>query len=506
MRKGRGRRYETEPKLNIKKVIAVIICFAVIIMFIFAIKSLLTKSKNLDKIEVISYYTVYTNERWGVINSNGDIVIEPTYEEMIVIPNNKEDIFICTYDINYENNTYKTKVLNAKQEELFTGYDLVEYIGNYDSNTNLWYEENVLRVKKDNKFGLINFDGKLLLKPEYISITALTGIKNSLLIKTESGFGISDSQGNIHVEPNYNSIKAMSDDYKDGYIVENKEGKYGIVDFTKKVILEPKYEEIKNIYDNGKYIVKEEGKYKLINKESEIILEQKVENIVDMTGDNLIIKENSNYGIIDTKANIILDVEYQDLKHAFSNYYIAKKDNKYGIIDLNGNEKIEFSYDEINYREEGIIEANKSEVINSDIYNTNFELKVKGIISLVETKKGYIRIRTEDAYKYYNFKLEEVKANEILIDNTLFLSKKDGKYGYVDKGGNVIVDYIYEDAQEQNNAGFASVKKDGMWGSIDKNGNVSIEPEYKLENNIIIDFIGKWHIAEDLNAYYYTDM
>lgn len=54
--------------------------------------------------------------------------------------------------------------------------------------------------------------------------------------------------------------------------------------------------------------------------------------------------------------------------------------------------------------------------------------------------------------------------------NTLFLKKENGKYGYVDKKGNVVVDYIYDDATEQNSYGFVSVKKDGLWGSIDKNG------------------------------------
>ena len=26
-----------------------------------------------------------------------------------------------------------------------------------------------------------------------------------------------------------------------------------------------------------------------------------------------------------------------------------------------------------------------------------------------------------------------------------------------------------------------------------------------LDNNILIEFIGKWHLGEDLNLYYFTD-
>jgi hypothetical protein len=93
----------------------------------------------------------------------------------------------------------------------------------------------------------------------------------------------------------------------------------------------------------------------------------------------------------------------------------------------------------------------------------------------------------------------------VLTSNTLFLSKQDGKYGYVDKEGNVVVDYIYDDATEQNSYGYVCVNKDGKWGSIDKNGKVVQEPTYELNDYLVIDFIGKWHLANDLNSYYYTD-
>ena len=91
----RGRRYNDEPKLNVKKVIAVIILIAVIIMFIFAIKKILQNNSG-EQITSTHYFTVYTNEKWGVIDSKGKVVIEPQYEEMIIIPNKTEPVFICT--------------------------------------------------------------------------------------------------------------------------------------------------------------------------------------------------------------------------------------------------------------------------------------------------------------------------------------------------------------------------------------------------------------------------
>ena len=150
-----------------------------------------------------------------------------------------------------------------------------------------------------------------------------------------------------------------------------------------------------------------------------------------------------------------------------------------------------------------IIEG-ESDKIETDLFDRNFNLKLSGIVSEINTEKGYMKVRVDSNYKYYNFKFEEKKNTEILTGNTLFLSKKDGKYGYVNKDNVVVVNYIYEDATEQNDSGYVAVKKDGKWGTINSKGETIVEPSLALENNPIIDFIGEWHLAEDINANYYT--
>ena len=110
----RGKRYEDKPKLNMKKVFAVIIAIIVIIMSIFGIKKILTKDNEQGKIASKSYMASFKDNKWGVIESNGETIIEPSYEEMITIPNDKKDVFLCIYDVSYETGEYKTKALNSK--------------------------------------------------------------------------------------------------------------------------------------------------------------------------------------------------------------------------------------------------------------------------------------------------------------------------------------------------------------------------------------------------------
>ena len=57
----KGRRYDDEPKLNMKKVIAVIIAIAVIIMVIVGIVKLMNPTDTQpEKSIALEYYTVYS--------------------------------------------------------------------------------------------------------------------------------------------------------------------------------------------------------------------------------------------------------------------------------------------------------------------------------------------------------------------------------------------------------------------------------------------------------------
>ena len=152
---GRGKRYNPEHKLNIKKVIATVIAVLVIIMFIIIIARLMKPNNTRQEKKVaLAYYSALENDKWGIINSSGETVITPSYDEMIVVPDKEKAVFIVTYDVDYATGAYKTKAVNAKNEQLFSEYEQVEAIQNYDKQNNIWYEKGCLRVKKDGKYGL----------------------------------------------------------------------------------------------------------------------------------------------------------------------------------------------------------------------------------------------------------------------------------------------------------------------------------------------------------------
>ena len=210
----RGRRYETEPKLNLKKVIGVVVALAVVVMIIVSIINIVKDSGKTVEVKNYTYYTAYENGKFGVINNEGEIVIEPSYDEIVIVPNKSKAIFICTYDIDDANGTYKAKAINEKNEEIISGYEKIEAIDNYDSKQNIWYEDNVLRVMQNGKYGLINFDGQELLPCEYDEITALKGTKSNLIVKKAGNVGLVNELGQTIISAQYKDVLSLEEGYK----------------------------------------------------------------------------------------------------------------------------------------------------------------------------------------------------------------------------------------------------------------------------------------------------
>ena len=505
----RGRRYDSEPKLNMKKVFAVVIAIVVIIMFIFIIKGLLSKDTTSGKITTKNYFASYKDNKWGIIDSTGNNVIDPSYREMIVVPNSKLGVFICTYDVNYDTGDYKTKVLNDKNQEIFTQYDKVEAIQNQDKDGNLWYEQNVLKVQKDGKIGLIDLTGNEIIPIEYDEISAIPEIENSFKVKKDSKYGIVDGDGKTVVQAQYADIDVLGKDNKSGFIVKNDSGKYGIVDYSNTQILEAKYDSIEKVYGNDMYVVTVSGKQKVVNKAGEDVLTTGFDSIKQILAnqENAVIFMKANKcGVMNTNGEVLIDAQYDSLKETKVGMFIASKDGKHGIINSSKEEKLPFEYTSITFSEKADLYVAEDINFNAKILNSNLDEKASGILSELNESKGYLKLRVDDGYKYYNFKFEEKQESEIFTSRTLFLSKKDGKYGFVDKAGKVVVDYIYDDAMEQNDYGYVAVKKDGKWGSIDGKGNVVQEPTYNLEDYLLIDFIGRWHLGSDINMNYYNQL
>jgi hypothetical protein len=505
MNRIKGRRFDNEPRLNLKKVFATIVAIVVFIMVIISIKNLFNKNKISSEMVVpTSYFTIYQDEKYGVIDNKGNIIIKPTYEEMIVIPNSSKAVFICTYDVNYETGEYKTKVLNADGSTILKNFDNVEAIENSDG-ADIWYEDNILTYQKDGLYGLIDFNGNKIGECEYTNIYALSGVSKSIVVEKNGSKGIVNSSlGQVVIKPEYNDITTLTSGSADtGYIV-CKDSKYGVFSGTGKEILACNYSEIKQVSGNNMYVVKEDGNLKIIDNLLNVIKDSGFDDVKSIDGDNIIIGQDGKYGVISSDSTEKIPVQYEDLKFACDTYYIAKMNGLYGIVSLENIVCLDFKYQSLSFLKTTNFYQAENADYTTDIISRDLDVKLSNvIISELNTEKSYMRVRTNGEYKYYNFNFEEKSNIDVLKNNTLFLVKKGDKYGYVNKNGELIVNYIYDDAKEQNEYGYCVVKQDGLWGVLAQDGTVILKPSVNLDSSLYIEFVSSWHLYKDtdLNIY-----
>ena len=567
--------------MNKKKLIILIAVIVIIIGIISLIIFFSKRSKyvyDIEQVSNIEYNTININNRSGVIDGKGNIVIEPNYD-VIQIPNPSKPIFICMSNYNTETKEYQTKVLNDKKEQILTGYESVQAIPTETTADGIPFEKTVLKYKKDGKYGLINLNGKEITKPIYDEISAVTYKEGMLFVKQEGKVGIININGVQVIDVEYDNItvdnyydvdskyqktgfivcKVQDDGYRYGYInykgdtvlkteyteiervneIENdknvyiiayKDGQAGLLKNNKK-ILNFEYEDI--IYNsyNKVYIVKRNGKQGIANEKGDITIEPKYTNItfggtyinatedgknkvLDLNGNEItngyisnvptsdgehsIVYDNEGiYKIIDNNGNVVVDKNYTNIEEINNNYYIVASNTNNGIIDLTGKSLVELKYNSIfKLDNTELLQANISATSTVSLINKNMEIIATVEEAEIEVKDNYVRLYSETENRYFDYTGKELSASEVFPNNKLYAKKINGKWGFVDKNGELKITNEYDMVTELNEYGFAGIKKDGKWGVINENGEIIQEPTYKLQSVSPI-FIGKYYKSEE---------
>lgn len=561
-----------------KKIRWIIIGIVAVIIIAISIMAIINEVQLHYKVEEISeynYFTLEQNQKYGVIDKNGNIVIEAEYEA-VQIPNPSKAIFVCVKEYNENTKEYETVVYNEKKEVLFSNYKNVQSISIYTNVNSTPYEKSVLTYKENGKYGLINLEGKQITKPVYDEISSINYKEGTFLVKQNELEGIINMKGKVIIKCEYESV--TSDNYysengnnkQAGFIVSKKteDGyRYGYVNYRGTIILNPIYTQLERVteianekgvyfiaFKNGQagllknnkeilnyeyediqynvlgsiFITKRNGKYGAVNQEGTTVLYPEYDNvytggmylnalkdkdifIFDLNGNKIetnevsktktenanyyiTIDKNNKYKVVDSKDNIIIDKDYTYIEYLPGDYFIVERDSKSGIIDSNGKSVIELKYDSISrINETDILQMETDK--NITLYNLNMKEIVSmdnAIIKEVKDEKSYILLYSDTDFKYLDKKGNILTSQTIFENNTLFAKNINGKWGFVDKNGNLKVQNDYELATDFNKYGFAGIKKDGKWGSINQNGEVVQEPTYDLKRNIP-EFVGKYY-------------
>lgn len=98
----------SQKKKGNNKAMPILLLLIIIVAVILIVRNAKGDSKvSVQEVTNYNYFVVTVNEKSGVIDKEGKIIINPEYDS-IQIPNPEKPIFVCLYDYNSETREYSS--------------------------------------------------------------------------------------------------------------------------------------------------------------------------------------------------------------------------------------------------------------------------------------------------------------------------------------------------------------------------------------------------------------
>lgn len=371
--------------------------------------------------------------KYGYIDRTGKTIIQFLYDDATPFYND-----LAVVEVNG-----KMHVINKKGENILNdSYDRLQI----DKETgNIFYRSN-------SKWGLMDKTGKVITDALYDQLYEFS--EGRALVKSGSSYGFIDSKGKTVISIEYKYAESFSNGLA---LVRNDENKYGYIDKNGKVIIDYLYDYATSFDDYGLAIVIEElttgDVYSLINKSN-----NKIINSVDyINGDGP-----------------LYEVETED------KIYLYKTDGtKFTEDNFEGVWYLRDYFGNVDDKDENDINVifNKDGTIlkSHDYWESDFVssfIKGQRLVALVIYDDDFM-----DVYTYDNtYRLRGSSLIQI-ISNQRFIVERNGKYGLIDKDGNILIEFLY-DGLYCFNDGYFLYQVNNKAGFMDSKYNTIVSATY----------------------------
>jgi hypothetical protein len=261
----------------------------------------------------------------------------------------------------------------------------------------------------------------------------------------------------------------------------NNQWRWGFINETGKVVIEPIYEKVKSFAFNVCWIKPPDSDFILINKNGKQISEKSYKKVGFFIEDVCAVYEGINMGFINTEGKEILPCKYIG-SPAYSDGLVclsladATTEN-YGFFDKKGNMAIPFKFKQGGF---------------TNFVNGECRVQINGKTNLIN-KKGDVIFSPKLSNNMENF------CNGLAMTYT-----KPGRkgIGYFNRNNTWVIKPIYESGTSFSN-GFAVIKLNGKSGVIDSTGKTIIPVEFdNIYANAITD---GFFVAEKNNEKIYLN-
>jgi WG containing repeat len=403
---------------------------------------------------------VYQDFNQGVINRDGNFEKEPIYREVRI--NDPGETETRGFD--------EWKILNERNQEQATS--------NLDSLTPMDYE---YRASLAGKHGLAGADLKIRLPLQF---DYLGPIENNLMaVRRENKWGVLNTSGKEVLALEFDSLR-----YERNFIMAAKKSMgalaWSVYDTFGVRKTEKKYESISTF--NGKFFpVRNYGFQGGVDRYGKEILSCVYDSLLEHNYSLVGVKFKGQYGLIDYTEKWIILPQPRKIQLVNENLFLEFHDSITFLKALNG-ETIYFTQNKItpqkDYLDELLPDGGRKKIsfegMDVSTHSTSLNELTEQIF---EESEGYRGIQRDGRFGFIDSRGRLRVANRYegigKFKYGLAPVKILGKWGFVNAEDKIIINPSYEQVEEFTD-GISISKRNGKWGVIDLAGKVLFEFRY----------------------------
>lgn len=447
------------------------------------------------------YATLHQKLRQGLMDRNGTIVLEPIYKSIQVIDMTKA---IVQSPDEWVLINYKNQILNRVSAE------------------NLIPAGDKFIVQDANRFGLADRTLKTIIPIQFEKLIKLDDAK--WLIQKNNKFGVIDSVGNILLKNSYDSLHLNGSYYRS----LTKNG-WSLIALDGKELTYKYYSSIVSLRKTNLHPVNYRGHWGIINERGDEVIHCVYDSIVQFHNDLWVVKYKGNYGVINQKEDWLVAPQKFPIQLIRQGLYLLTTPENVFLKSLSG-EILYFTNNMMRLESDFWIEVLPDGTEKTIDYEGRIvkRVAVEGNIQKVFTpsegftgimrdgkfgfvdSRGRLRIANRyDSIQDFHEGLAAIKLigrwgfinqedNIIIHPNYDFVSQfkngvviatRNGRTGLINKEGKTILTFQYDGIESLASSNHLLHNK-GLKGLADGKGNILMEPRFtslrEIENNMVI--------------------
>lgn len=257
----------------------------------------------------------------------------------------------------------------------------------------------------------------------------------------------------------------------DRFIIEQA-NKWGFIDRSGRVIIQPKFDIIRNFSEN-RAAFKKDSKLGFIDADGNVVIKPQFEEVTNFVEGRAIFRKDRKFGVIDASGKIVIEPNIDDIYSIYEQRLAFNKNNHWGVMDLEGNIIVNPSFTQISVFSEGLAIYSIESKQNSQELGL---LDRNGRVVNKLQKDFYVSYDSDiKSRRFNNGRLPVYKADRNLLPlDKWFNARVHFWGGYIDRTGHAIVPLKYDTVSDFSEC-LAQVQRTGIQGFIDPMGKIVID-------------------------------